>query len=70
MCLLVLKILSKQNFAANQGPKHWYKCVKNNINNPKLDPGEMNAYIKFGENMSFGSQDIEQKPNFGVNPGP
>ena len=30
-------------------------------NNPKLDLVNMNAYIKFGENMSSISQDIEQK---------
>ena len=38
--------------------------------NPKLDLVNMNAYIKFGENMSICSQDIEQKQNFGVNQGP
>ena len=36
-------------------------------NNPKIDLVNMNAYIKFGENMSSGSQDIEGKRNFGVN---
>ena len=30
-------------------------------NNPKLDLVNMNAYIKFGENMSSSSQDIERK---------
>ena len=30
-------------------------------NNPKLDLVNMNAYIKFGENMSSNSQDIERK---------
>ena len=39
-------------------------------NNPKLDLVNMNAYIKFSENMSIGSQDIERKQNFGVNQGP
>ena len=39
-------------------------------NNPKLDLVNMNAYIKFGENMSASSQDIEWKQNFGVNQGP
>ena len=29
----------------------------------------MNAYIKFVENMSSSSQDIERKRNFGVNQG-
>ena len=36
-------------------------------NNPKLDLGNINAYIKFGENVSSKSQDIERKRNFGVN---
>ena len=35
-------------------------------NNPKLDLAKMNAYIKFGENMSSSSLDIERKRNFGV----
>ena len=39
-------------------------------NNPKLDPAKMNAYIKFGETLPNGSQDIERKRNFGVNKGP
>ena len=39
-------------------------------NNPKLDLVNMNAYIKFGANMSSRSQDIERKRNFGVNQGP
>ena len=30
-------------------------------NNPKVDLVNMNAYIKFGENMSSSSQDIERK---------
>ena len=30
-------------------------------NNPKLDHVNMNAYIKFGKNMSSSSQDIERK---------
>ena len=29
-----------------------------------------NAYIKFGEILSFCSQDIERKRNFGINQGP
>ena len=36
-------------------------------NNPKLDLVNMNAYIKFGENLLIYSQDIEQKRNSGVN---
>ena len=43
------------------------KLQKMMCNNPKLDLVNMNAYIKFGENMSSSSQDIERKPNFSVN---
>ena len=35
--------------------------------NPKLEPDNMNAYIKFSEIMSICSQDIERKQNSGVN---
>ena len=35
-------------------------------NNPMLNLVNINAYIKFGENMSSVSQDIERKRNFGV----
>ena len=34
---------------------------KMRCNNPKLDLAKMNAYIKFGEILSIGSQDIERK---------
>ena len=39
-------------------------------NNPKLDPAKMEVYIKFGEILPNGSQNIERKRNFGVNKGP
>ena len=39
-------------------------------NNPKLDLAKINAYIKFGEILPIGSQNIERKQNFGVNKGP
>ena len=42
---------------------------KMTCNNPKLDLVNMNTYIKFGEILSFCSQDIERKRNFGVNQG-
>ena len=38
--------------------------------NSKLDLVSTNAYIKFSENMSSSSEDIEWKRNFGVNKGP
>ena len=34
---------------------------------PNLDLVNMNAFIKFGENLYICSQDIEQKQNFGIN---
>ena len=37
---------------------------------PKLDLVNMNANMKFGENMSISSQDIELKQNFGLYHGP
>ena len=45
-------------------------CKKTACNNPKLDPAKMDAYIKFGEILPNGSQDIERKRNFCVNKGP
>ena len=46
----------KQNFGLNKGPKLWYKFKKKmTCNNPKLDLVNMNAYVKFGENMSSSS---------------
>ena len=39
-------------------------------NDLKLDLAKMNAYIKLGEILLVGSQDIEPKQNFGVNKGP
>ena len=39
-------------------------------NNPNVDVANMNAYIKFGEILSIGSQDIERKQNFSINQKP
>ena len=38
--------------------------------NPRQDLVNMNAYIKFCENLSIFSQNVERKQNFGVNQGP
>ena len=46
------------------------QCAKIMCNSPKLDLVIMNAYMKFGENQSISSLDIEQKQNFGINQGP
>ena len=37
---------------------------KKTSNNPKLDLVNINAYIKFGENLSICSQDIVRKQNY------
>ena len=37
---------------------------------PKIDVVNINAYLNFGEILSFYSQDIERKQTFGVNQGP
>ena len=59
--------------------KFWHKSrnitlVQNvgkmTCNIPKLDLAKINAYIKFGEILPVGSQDIERKQIFGVNQGP
>ena len=39
-------------------------------NNPNIDPVNINAYIKFGEFLSYCSQDIERERNSDVNQGP
>ena len=39
-------------------------------NNPKVDLAKVNVYIKVGEILQIGPQDIEQKQMFGVNKGP
>ena len=39
-------------------------------NNPNLDLSNINSYIKFGQNMSIYSQDIERKRNADINQGP
>ena len=45
-----------------------YNCGTNvqkmTSNNPKLDPVNMKAYIKFGEILSNCSQDIELRRNY------
>ena len=38
-------------------------------NNPNVGLVSINSYIKFGQNLSFCSQDIDRKPIFGANQG-
>ena len=71
ICKLVLKILSGKEISAKiKGHNSGTNVQQMACNIPKLDPAKMNAYIKFGEILSNGSQDIERKQNFGVNKGP
>ena len=68
---MVLKILSGNKFLVQINDHNSGTNVrKMTCNNPKLDLVNMNAHIKFGENMSVASQDIERKLNFGLNQGP
>ena len=49
----------QRNFGIiNQRRLLWSYVPKMKCNNPRLDLVNMNAYIKFGEKMSVGSQDI------------
>ena len=60
----------KRNFGYIKGHNSSTNLRKMACNNPKLDLVNMNAYIKYGENMSVSSQDIERERNFGANQGP
>ena len=67
----VLKILSRNEISALiKGHNSGTNLRKITSINSKLDLAKMNAYIKFGENLPIGSQDIERKRNFGLNKGP
>ena len=66
----VLKILSGNEIPAQiKGHNSGTNERKMMCNNPKLDPAKINAYIKFGEILPIGSQDIELKQNFSVSKG-
>ena len=70
ICQFVLKILSgNEILALIKGHNSGTNVRKMTCNYPKLDLVNMNAYIKFGENLSFFFYDIEWKQNFGVNQG-
>ena len=66
-CQCIMQIWPRSMKGHNSGTN----IRKNTCHNPKLDLVNMNACIKFGENIvSSGSQDIERKQNFGVNKDP
>ena len=68
ICQSVVKILSRNEISAQI--KDHINVRKMTCNNTKLDAVNMNAYIKFGENMSASCEDIERKQNFSINQGP
>ena len=70
-CPFVLKILNGNRILASiNGHNSGTNVRKIMCNNPIVELVNMSAYVKFGEIMSICSQDIEWKPNFGVNQGP
>ena len=50
-----------------KGHNSFTNLLKMTANNPNVDLVNINSYIKFGQNLSICSQDIERKRNFGVN---
>ena len=60
----------KRSSGINQGHNSGKNVRKMTCNHPNLDLVNMNAYIRFGENLSICSQDIGRKRNFGVSQGP
>ena len=71
ICEVVLKILNRNEISAYiKGHNSGTNLQKMTCNNPKLDLAKINAYIKFGEILPIGSQDIERKRNFCLNKGP
>ena len=70
-CPFVLKILNGNKILALiKGHYTGTNVRKKTANNPNIDLVSINSYIKFGQNLSICSQDIERKRNFGVNQGP
>ena len=68
---LVLKILRGNKVLAQIKDHNSGTYVRiMTCNSPKLDLVNMNAYIKLGEILPNGSQDIERKQIFGINKGP
>ena len=64
------KILSgNKNLAQIKGQNTRTNVLKIMCNNPNLELINICIYIKFGENQSVCSQDIEPIQNFGINQG-
>ena len=70
-CQFVLKILSGNQILTSIKGHNSVKILRKMTgNNPKRDPVAVDVYTKFGQILSFCSQDIERKRNFGNNEGP
>ena len=70
ICQVVIKILIGKKSALIKDHNSSANLRKMTCNNAELDLGKTNDYIKFGEILPIGSQDIERKRNFGLNKGP
>ena len=69
-CQLVLEILSGNEILTSIKGRNSVKILRKMMgNNPKLDLVNVDVYTKFGQILSIGSQDIEQKQNSDVNQG-
>ena len=67
----ILKILSGNYILTSIKGRNSVKIMqKITGNNPKLDLVNVDVHTKFGQILSNGSQDIEQKQNSDVNQGP
>ena len=70
-CQFVLKALSNNQILISiKGRSSVANLGKTTIYNTNVDLVNDDVYTKFGLILSFGSQDIEQKPNSDVNQGP
>ena len=67
-CQLVL--VKNQILTSIKGRNYVANLRKTKIYNTNVDLVNDNVYTKFGLNLSFRSQDIEQKSNADVNQGP
>ena len=70
-CQFVLKILSENEILTSIKSCNSIKILRKMTgNNPKLDLVNVDMHTKFGQILSFHSQDIERKQNYDVNQGP
>ena len=71
LCQFILKILSGNKILTSIKGRNTIKIVQKMIgNNPKLDLVNVDVHKKFGQILSFHSQDIERRRNSDINQGP